>query len=81
MFRQTLGGGVLKQISENDFSQSEPWYLDYEFLGMSLLWLTPDKIDCTNETSVNLDRDVASSQVDALDADDVTLSQFVGNDS
>ena len=34
-FIQTLGGGGLKQISWNDFSQFEPWFLDYEFLGMS----------------------------------------------
>ena len=32
---QTLGGGGLKQISWNDFSQFEPWFLDYEFLWMS----------------------------------------------
>ena len=34
-FRQTLGAGGLKQIPWNDFSQFEPWLLDYEFLGMS----------------------------------------------
>ena len=34
-FHQTLGGGGLKQISWNDFSQFDSWFLDYEFLGMS----------------------------------------------
>ena len=34
-FSQTLGGGGLKQIPWNDFSQFGPWFLDYEFLGMS----------------------------------------------
>ena len=34
-FRQTLGGGGLKQISKSDFSQFVPWFLDYEYLGMS----------------------------------------------
>ena len=43
--------------------------------------MTPDEIDCTNETSVCLDLDVASTHVDALDAYGVTLSHFVGNDS
>ena len=34
-FSQTLGSGGLKQIPWYDFSQFEPWFLDYEFLGMS----------------------------------------------
>ena len=34
-FRQVLGGGSLKQVSWNDYSQFEPWFLDYEFLKMS----------------------------------------------
>ena len=42
---------------------------------------SPDKIDCTNETTGCLDLDVASAHVDVLDADGVTLSQFVENDS
>ena len=48
---------------------------------MSWLRLTPDEIDCTNETSGCLDLDGASTHVDALDSDGVMLSQFVENDS
>ena len=43
--------------------------------------MTPDEVDCTNETSGCLDLDIALTHVDALDADVVTFSQFVGNDS
>ena len=43
--------------------------------------MSPDVIDCTNETSGSLDRDVASTHGCVPGADGVTLSQFVGNDS
>ena len=37
--------GVFHQSLTNDVSQFERWFLDYEFLGLSYLSLSPDKID------------------------------------
>ena len=71
--------GVFHQSLANDLSQFERWFLDYEFLGLCKLLLSPEKIDLAVQTYVFIDLYVASLSDDVMNAYGLKLFQFVRN--
>ena len=69
--------GVFHQSLANNVSQFERWFLDYEFLGLSYLSLSPDKIDSSVLTYVFIDLNVSSLGDDVMNAHGLTCSNLL----